>query len=349
MKTMNDGDENWVYFVESDPALMSRPNLLLRVLIFLATMCAVILSLAWWIDHCLGAEPWLPVLIASCVGAPFIGGLFHSRVRRSVRQGGVWIGRDFIAGPRAAACGGTAFARYADIVGVTLDAPDGDIVGAIIHARRTTVIVARWIKNPGIVVREIFEHAPERVKWRRSWRPFTRLSREKVAALIEAAHLPDIHSPLPYGVSYASADDLFSRERPQGKGWFARSFAERPTRELQMVSLQTPTPAGRYVNFMLLQMLETGETTRTLRRSDLLPVLTFRAESVEPPPIEAVVDHLKARCGLNPKRIAGPANGMFHIQIQKVPCDILCRFDEGRDESCEIRLEKVQDKRGTCS
>jgi hypothetical protein len=225
-----------------------------------------------------------------------------------------------------------AVARHRDIVSVTLDVVQGHITGALVHAKWLTMVPIRFVRDPAIAVREVFEHGPDRVTWRRSGRRFAKFSRDEVKALIEESHPPDISNALPRSAAYASADDLF----PQRKGLFAQT----PTRSVNTVSLRSPTAVDRYVSLLLLQMFETGPTTRVLRRSEPLPAVTFETETAEPLSLEEVLDHLKDKCGFNPQT-AGPLEGTLPLSIQQIPCTLRCRFDDRTDACCVIVLEKT--------
>jgi hypothetical protein len=95
---------------------------------------------------------------------------------------------------------------------------------------------------------------------------------------------------------------------------------------------------------MLFQRFEEGPATRVLKRSEPLPVLTFRTETAEPPTLEEVLNALKDKCGINAKWHRGPVDGTIPIGIQGVPCTVLCRFDDASDICCQIRPERMTER-----
>jgi hypothetical protein len=330
--TMSDQNESYVYLLEGVPhAATIDPA---RVVLFsVLTVFVTIACFAWWTGSA-ADEQFQPVLVVASwfVGLLIVGFLcFGLRAAPGARD--VWLGRDFIAGSMSGQERALAIARHENIVAVTLDVAQGRIVGAVVRAKWLTMVPIRFVRDPALAVREIFEHGADRVTWRQSGRPLAKFSRDEVKALIEESHPPDISNALPPGTAYASADELF----PQHKGLFAQT----PTRSVNMVSLRSPTAVGRYVSLLLLQMFETGPTARILRRSEPLPAVTFGKDTAEPQPLEAVVRDLKTRCGIDPQT-AGPLEGTLPLSIQQTPCTIRCRFDDRADACCEIVLEKAQ-------
>jgi hypothetical protein len=329
---VSDTNENYVYLLESVPHASKIDSA--RVILFsVLTLFLTIACFAWWTDPPEGVQVRPAILVALWLAGLLIVGFLCFRLRITPKPRDVWIGRDFILGPVPGQGRGSTWARYKDIVSVTLDVSQGRIIGALVCAKWLTIVPIRMVQNPAIAVREIFEHGPDRVKWRRSGRLFARLSRDDVKNLIEASHPPDIRSALPPGAAYASADDMF----PRSKGLFAKT----PTRSANAVSLRPSTPVDRYVGLMLLQMFETGPTTRILRRSEPIAPLTFKTETAAPQPFEEIVRHLKTRCGLDPQA-AGSLEGTMHLSVQRTSCTIRCRFEDCVDACCEIVLEKTQ-------
>lgn len=342
---MSDTNENRVYVVQSDPKALMRVNRCVRIVVFV--VITLFLTVACWIgqtDMPRGGQVETPLIVTLWIVGVLATAFLCFLAFVPVKGNDVWIGGDFIAGSPDSSCSGLAVVRYRDIARVTLDLSRGCIAGTTIHARHMTVIPVKRAEQPAIVIKVIFDHAPENVTWRRSWRPFTRLSREEVTSLIEASHPPDIFNILPPGAAYATADQMFPRQKSNGKGVFARVFAKNPVRSAEMISLRSPTPASRYVSFMLLQMLETGSTTQVLRRSDPLPALHFRGETAEPLQFQNVLDHLRTQCGLGLIRTSGPMDGTFDATVQGTRCRILCQFNNSEDVCCEIRLEKTSNR-----
>lgn len=328
---MSDASKNYVYLLESVPhASKIAPA---RAILFgVLTVFLTIACFAWWTDPGEGEQVQPAVLLVVWFVGLLIVGFLCFRLRTAPEARDAWVGRDFVARSTGGRERGVAVARYEDVVSVTLDVVQGRIAGALVRAKWLTMVPIRFVRDPAMAVREIFEHGPDRVTWRQSGRLFAKLNRDEVKALIEQSHPPDINSALPRGTAYASADELF----PKRKGLFATA----PTRSVNMVSLRSPTAADRYVGLMLLQMFETGPMTRVLRRSQPLPAVTFGKDTAEPQPLEAVVRDLKARCGLD-SQAAGPLEGTFHLSIQHAPCTIRCRFDDRADACCEIGFEKA--------
>jgi hypothetical protein len=344
--------DNYVYLVEADPAAVARAARRVKLLTFIPI--AMVLTLAcwaWWVQPPDGNRLPLPVLITIWSVALAVLALSIHRISlNSVRQGDISLGADFVAGPSLPSSGRISIARFKDIVRVVLDVSQGRITGVTVTARRFAAVSARRVTDPAIIVRAIFEQAADTVKWRRSSWPCTRrLSREEVNALIEKAHVPDIRRGLPPSAEYARADDLFARDRAQeptpGKAGLLRRLPGRGTcRSVNVVALRAPTPISRYVGLMLFQMFEDGPATRVLKRSEPLPVLTFRTERAEPPPLADVLKDLMRICGINAKHHSGMADGTIHIGIQRVPCKVFCHFDDSSNVCCELRLERMADQ-----
>jgi len=331
---VSDTNENYVYLLENDPGASAKVGGPLRIILFsVLTAFLTIACFAWWTDPPKEVQVQSAILVALWFAGLLGVGFLCFRLRITPKPKDVWIGRDFILGPAPGQRRGSTWARYKDIVSVTLDVSQGHIIGALVCAKWLTIVPIHMVQNPAVAVREIFEHGPDRVKWRRSGRLFARLSRSEVKALIKESHPPNINSVLPPGTAYASADDLF----PKKKGLFAKT----PTRSVKAVSLRPSTAVDRYVSLMLLQMFETGPTTRVLRRSEPMRAVAFETETAAPQPFEEIVRHLRTRCGLD-LQAAGSLEGAFHLSIQHTPCTIRCRFDDHADACCEIVLEKTQ-------
>jgi hypothetical protein len=333
-RAVSDKNDNYVYLLENDPDGSAKAGGPPRIILFsVLSAFLTIACFAWWTDPPEGTRVQPAILVALWLAALLIIGFLCFRVRTTPRDNSVQIGRDFILGPMPGQPRGFTTIRYEDIVSVALDVRKSRISGAIVRAKWWTIVPIRFVQDPAVAVREIFERGPDRVKWRRSGRPFARLSRDDVKTLIEESHPPNINSALPAGAAYACADDLF----PKRKDLFART----PTRSANVVSLRPPTAVDRYVGLMLLQMFHAGPTTRILKRSVPLPAVTFGVDTAEPQPFEDVVWNLKTKCGLDPQT-AGPLEGTFHLSIQHTPCIVRCRFDSRADACCEIVLEKAQ-------
>jgi hypothetical protein len=77
--------------------------------------------------------------------------------------------------------------------------------------------------------------------------------------------------------------------------------------------------------------------------ADFVAVITVKTDRAEPPPLEQVVNDLKKKCGIDPGSRSGPVEGTItiHVGIQRVPCKILCRFDDNSDTCCQLRLERI--------
>jgi hypothetical protein len=99
------------------------------------------------------------------------------------------------------------------------------------------------------------------------------------------------------------------------------------------------------VSFMLLGMLESRTGTRTLNRSEALPPLTLGKTTVEPVPIDEVLNRLKTMCHLPPKRCRKPIDATCEMDIQRVPCKVTCHFDDSSDRCCTIHLETVETRK----
>jgi hypothetical protein len=341
--------DNYVYIAEADAEAVTRGVRRLQILV-LTSIPVILIGVGMGVvlralhgDSPLLTGPLGPILFLLAI--PVVAA--YCVVPRCIKKTDAWVGGDFIRAPLAASPRYTATAKYKDVTAVRVKVTKDRITGATIVAGRVVLCTGR-IKDPGIVVRAIFERAPENIKWRPAWRPFRRLSREEVKELIEKAQVPDIDRLLPHSADYACLDDLYAHaqpEEPPGRtGLFGRLFGRGTYKGFDIISPQIPTPVNRYVNTMLLQMFENGPATRVIRQSEPLPVLTFRTETAEPPPLEDVLSHLKDKCRIKPKRHSDPVEGTIHIGIQGVPCKVLCRFDDGSDTCCELRLERMTEQ-----
>jgi hypothetical protein len=343
---MADTSERWLYCVESDPDVVAAAARPFQILVFgLVAAFVVLACFAWWADmpRDSGPSPLIPAGLA--VGGLLLAALVSLAMGNCIMKNDVYIGADFVAaslsGPSRSPRG-FVFTRYTDIVRVSLDVSKGRIAGVTIRGKGLNVVPARWVNDPAVVVRAIFEQAPPDVMWRRSRRPFAKLSREEVGAMIEKTRLPDINALLPPSAAYVRADDMFGPKGGQPTGLLARLFVKGPTRSVNVITLQTMTPVSCYVDLMLLQMFEAGPAVQVMKSSEPLPVMTFGEHTAEPQPFEDVVHYLAMKCGLDPRNASGWMKGTFDLTIQKVPCKVLCRFDNSLDLRCEIRLEKIE-------
>jgi hypothetical protein len=166
--------------------------------------------------------------------------------------------------------------------------------------------------------------------------------------MIEETQVPDINALLPPSKHYALIDEIrparqLEKPQPGRTGWLGRLLGGGTYETADLVSLQIPTPASRYVMLMFLQMFEDSPATRTLRRSEPLPVVTFGMETAEPPALEEVLSHVRGKCMPPLKHNRGPAEGTINLTIQGTPCRVLCRFDDDSDTCCQIQLERASE------
>jgi hypothetical protein len=340
----------WAYIAEGDQQAVARDIRRIRILI-LITVLAMTAAMAFAVavayldvSERLSVNRALAIIGVATTIAVVVA---YVVLPRTVKAHAVWVGGDFIKTEGIPPQGYASMVKFDDIVRVRLAVSKTRIVGATIAARSGLVLIRR-VKQPAMVIRAIYEKAPKGVKWRRTWLPLTRLSRDDVRHMLDQAGAADIDSLLPPGRTYSGAGEWFSRKRPAEarpgpKGWwdcltgakiYKRTFA----------STELPTPASLYVNFMLLQMLEDGSTTRLLQRSQPLPTLTRDSQTAPPPPLEDVVDRLKRMCNIDPDRSASPVDGTLELQIgddpgQARPRKLHCRFNDAADTRCKIRLE----------
>lgn len=334
---VSDERDSCVYLVEADPNAVSAGIRRLRRLVWISAgvlmggMCvgAVVRSFE---GHRLELSFLVPYPLATLLLA---GAIVRFVIPHCLRQADVMIGADFILAPAMGAPRGAAVVRYQDIVHVRLDISKGHIEGATTRARGMWVVAASGLREPAVVVRAILDRAPDHVKWRRTWHPFARLSREEVRRMVEEAQVPDMSGLLPSTLRYARADEMFSRGRAQRGAWRCVR-GEEVLRSVNAVSRQPSSPAGRYVSLMLVQMFLDGPTTRVLKRSEPLPALSVGWETAAPPPLEEVLAELNAKCGLAPRSATHPMEGTTSIVIQGTPCCVSCRFDDNSDVCCEI-------------
>jgi hypothetical protein len=253
-------------------------------------------------------------------------------VLRSAKGTEVRIGADFLA-TCGMPLGYTPVAKFDDVTRVTLDLSKGRITGGIVSTRRGPIALTR-IQTPALAIRAILDHAPQTVKWRRSWPPFSSLGRDEVERLVEQADVPGLDSLLPPGRRYMHYEEMCPANLPKGELYTTR-----------FMGIQTPSPAGRYANILLLQMFRDGSTTRTLKRSEPLTDLTLDDETVAAPPLDDLLAELKKRCGLPPKPSRRPVEGTIEMTIDTSPCTLHGRFDDRAEVCCTLHLERGQEER----
>jgi hypothetical protein len=330
--------DNYVYIVEADPEAVKRAVRRLQILVLIFIPILLVGVCAAWVVRSLMGEslslsssvPALLILVA----IPAVAA--HLVVPRFIKKTDVMIGQDFILAPTITFPNSPVVVRHEEIRRVRLAVSKGRIVGATIGAKGLDVCTGR-IKDPALVVRAVFERTPDKVKWCRSWQPFRRLSRDEVAELIEKSGAGSLGELLPPSVTLAHAGDVF----PPKKGFFGRRTDGEVSATFKGLSAERPTPASRYVNLLLLQMLQDGSTTRVLRRSEPLPTLALELQTSEPLSFEDVLNRLKAMCRLEPHADPAVIDGTVDVIINRTPCKLLCRFDRGSDACCQIRLERV--------
>jgi hypothetical protein len=353
--------DNYVYIAEADPKAVATAvrrryiAFFVYLVVTLGVMCltaGIVVVLARLDGH---VPPLFDFLERMFIAFLVLGGVgaavFYLYILPQCRrEPAVMIGGDFINAPLAASPNYNTIVKYKDMTRVKLNIAKGRIVGAIVAAKGRAVCTGR-IKDPGIVVRAIFERGPETVEWRQSWRPLRRLSREQVKELIEKASVPDVYSLLPPSQDYTQADDLSSwKERVPGmRGWLGRLLGGGRCETTTLVSPEIATPVTRYVNLLLYQMFREGAKTRVLRRSEPLPALTVESETITAPPLEDVLDRLKFMTGLDPRTRRTPIESTIRLTFggtepsAGVPHNVVCQFDDKSDTCCQIRLERASE------
>lgn len=336
----NPEDQKWTYLLESDPAAAAKAIRRWQTVLFagFAFVVTVVCWRIWRIDPPGGARP-SPLLVIAAWIAGILLSLLAFCVRGRKKENHALIGADFIAARDAALGSGLAIVQFKDIVAVNLGLSKGRIVELGVRAKRLAGLNIRQVKDPAIAVRAIFDHAPQQVKWRRLRFPFTRLTRDEVAALIARADLPPADTMLPPGHALGRKDDVFPPPDTRGKNWHARLFAKGSGGGFRALRHEEPTPVTRYVSFMLLQMFDTGRTSHTLKRSEPLPTLTHRDATADPVPLDDVLARLKTLCGLDLEPTAGPVEATLEVGIEKTSCRFRLRFDDTADTCCEIRRD----------
>jgi len=313
----------------------------MRIFILLAVLalatCLGLAALVAHLDGRGGGLSLLDTLILFGVIAIIAVAIAYVVLPTTIKGQSALIGGDFIRTDPAPQ-GYVPQAKFDDILRVILNVSRGRIIGTTVVARTMSVRI-RYVRTPALVVRAILDRAPENVEWRRSWLPFARLSRDRVRQMLEQAETPDVYALLPPGQSYSRADQMFSRDGPQAPlpGRRGRHGSEMGW-PLDIKSPVLPTPAGRYVNIMLLRMFEDGETLRVLKRLESLLPITLGAETVTAPPLDDVLAHLRKKCHIAPGSSAGPTEGTLDLAIRETPCKLWCRFDDDTEVCCEIRL-----------
>jgi hypothetical protein len=308
----------------------------------LALICAVLITVGLEVAIRLLAGPLssfsaiLMVLLVLIVLPMGVSGLIAARCAHRA-QIEIMVGGDFLFGPTAT---GPGFMKYNSIRRVGLDISEGGIVGATIAAWISAVHVKR-VKDPAVLVRAIFEHGPDGIRWHYAWHPFRRLSREEVRTLIEQSHAQSLDELLRPSVTLACMEDMF----PSAKGIFGYLFGTSTSGTIRFATSGSFTPTDRYLNLMLVQMFKDGSTTRVLKRSEPLPVIvTSEGETIAPPPLEDVLDRLHAMCELDHRIGRSCVKGTIDMVFQPTRCHYkaLCRFDDDSDACCEIRLERLE-------
>ena len=341
-----------MYTAEADEQAVAADIRRVRILILIVVLAVIgALSLAVLTMLLEGRESFLSGPLRGLAVVSVIAVVVaYIVLPRAIRMRRVWVGADFIQIEGTPPSGYASMAKFDDVVAVRIDMSKGRIVGATIVARGGPVLIRR-VKDPAVIIRAVFDRVPQKVKWRRTWLPLTRLSRDDVRQMLDQAGAADIDSLLPPGQTYSCAEEWFSRKqpaeaRPGPKGfWDCLTGAKIYKRTF--ASTELPTPASLYVNFMLLQMFEDGATTRLLKRSQPLPTLTRDSQTAPPPPLEDIVARLKQMCSIDPGRSASPVDGTLELQIGDDPdgahpCKLHCRFNDTADTPCEIHLEFPQ-------
>jgi len=126
---------------------------------------------------------------------------------------------------------------------------------------------------------------------------------------------------------------LFGRKPQQDRTWTEKVFIE-----------EQSTPVTRYVSFLFLQMSETDSCTKVLSRHEKLIPLTYGADTVQPPSIDAVLMRLKEMCDLKGEVYSAPIEGTIPVTIQGRTFSVHCLFDESPDICCRIRMERTKEK-----
>lgn len=237
--TMSDDNKNWVYFLEPDPAALARANRHIQTTLFaIFAFFATVICWIWWVNPPDGFRPPL-ILVAAAWIAGMLFSLLAFCIRGPVKESHACIGADFLAASNPATGSGMAIAPFHDIVAVHLGLSKGRIVDVVVRAKRLTWVYLRHVKDPAIAARAIFASGPAHVKWRRRGRPFTRLTRDEVAALIDNADLPVMDALLPPGAAWGRIDEMFVRD---AKG---RLSAGGSVRRVNMVARKSPATEAR--------------------------------------------------------------------------------------------------------
>jgi len=234
---MAGADNNYVYVVEGDPVAAAAVVRRLRLLAL--TFAGMLLSagLAGVLVVLLDESPRPLAPLAEFSFLVLLAALtLYFSAPRAVKKTDVILGGDFLAAPRLTWPHVIATARYRDIVRVGLDVSSDSIVGATI-ATKGLGLSARAVMDPALVVRTIFERAPDGVKWRRSWQPFRALHRDDVRMLIERAQTPDIDPLLPPSGAWARFEDVFSGRATERRGVSAHLSAHGPARSATVFRL----------------------------------------------------------------------------------------------------------------
>ncbi len=203
-------DKKYAYLLETDPAVVAKANRRIQIPMFITFAAFVtLLCFIWRVDPPQGRPlPW-PLLIAVWVAGILLS-LLAFRMRGLPKNNEVLIGADFLAAGMSDSRVSLAIGKYDDVVAVYLALAKGQIVGAGVRLKGFNVLSVQGVKDPALAVRAIFDRAPTRVKWRRLRLPYTRLTRDEVAALIARAALPPLARALPPGAAYGRKDEIFA-------------------------------------------------------------------------------------------------------------------------------------------
>lgn len=259
-----DSDGHWLYLLQADKEGVAAMRRRMQTLGWVLTIGALgFIGLEVAVRRLFGpgassAEIVLLVLSMVVVFPVGIGYLILPRLVRPAQMQ-TMVGGDFLFGLTAT---GPAFLEYRKVRRVSLDISEGVIVGATVAAR-FSAIHARRVKEPAVLVRAIFEHGPDSIRWHRAWHPFRKLDREEVRAFIEQSHAQSLEELVPPSATLGRFKEMF----PPAQGWRERLFGTGRSVTIHGTFSEHPTPASRYVNLMLLQMFEDGPATRTLKRS----------------------------------------------------------------------------------
>lgn len=112
-----------------------------------------------------------------------------------------------------------------------------------------------------------------------------------------------------------------------------------------LAALEDRDPTRKYVNLLMIDLVDRGVVEHTLRESEPLPLpqsQRLRGCSVELPDFSRAFNRLKVISGLDPVKYPQPKAGKTSIGVAGMIVDVHMLFDDtGVDRTVHLRFEEV--------